>query len=136
MLKEDFIFVLETWMEPQNDKTYHLDGYEAVFAKRGRGKGIGIFYRKDANIEVCNKELYQFIKLKNGINTIFCVYASKGCNFEHLVDDLKLFDFNDNENTFLVGDLNFDASKKNNLTYYLQRVNFIQLVNHASHLLF
>ena len=121
-------------LDPQNDKTYQLNRYESVFAKRGRGKGISVFYCQDANIYICNKELHQFMRLKHEKNIIFCVYASKSCNFQELVKDLKDFDFNNEENTYLIGDLNLDASKTKKLIKYLNILNYIQIENHVTHL--
>ena len=47
--------------------------------------GVGIFYRNDSNIEICEEDLYQFVKYKNANYTIFCVYLSKGCDFNQVV---------------------------------------------------
>ena len=103
--------------------------------RRGKGKGVGVFFRRDAEIQVCEEELYQFIRFKSSQVTIFCLYVSKGCNFGHLVQSLKNFDFNNkNETTCLIGDLNFDVLSKNDLSRYLSSLNFIQLVNRATHL--
>ena len=42
--------------------------------------------------------------------------------------------FDKEENTCLVGDLNFDTSKTNDLTRYLSRLQFKQLVGRATQL--
>ena len=86
---------------------YVLDGYNSAFANckngNGRGKGVGIFYRNDSNIEICEEDLYQFVKYKNANCTIFCVYLSKGCDFNQVVQSLKHYDFNErNQNTLYV----------------------------------
>ena len=65
---------------------------------------------------------------------IFCLYASKGCNYGQLGEDLKSYEFGQDKHTYLVGDLNFDASKTNALTFHLKRLKYTQLVNHATHL--
>ena len=134
MLKQEIIFVLETWMDPNSSQDFVLDGYKSEFVKRGRGKGIGVFYKTKVNIEVCNQELYQFIKMKNQEYTIFCLYASKGCPMANLVSSLKDYGFNNEDDTYLVGDMNFDASMKNVLTRYLEELNFFQVVKRATHL--
>ena len=76
-------------------KSYELCGYQSAFANGiiGRGKGVGVFFKKDALVEVCEKERYQFIKFKNRDVTIFCLYLSKGCDFDRLVQSLRHFDF-------------------------------------------
>ena len=54
---------------------------------------------------------------------IYCVYASKGCNFCHLVRALKTYDFDTkSENTYLIGDLNFDSPGNNSLSKESNRV--------------
>ena len=52
-----------------------------------------------------------------------------------MVQSLRDFKFFDREeNTCLIGDLNFDASKSNDLTRYLSRLQFKQLVGRATQL--
>lgn len=134
MLRQEIIFVLETWMDPESDQNFVLDGYDSEFVKRGRGKGIGVFYRTKVAIEVCNEDQYQFIKVKNKECTVFCVYASKGCPMAKLVSDLKNYGLDNKDKTYLVGDLNFDASTNNKLTKYLRELKFSQVIKRATHL--
>jgi hypothetical protein len=132
MLQYDIIFVTEIWQ-----KTFDIEGYMSAFAHgtTGRARGVGVFFKKDANIEVCQEELYQFIKFKTEDITIFCLYVSKGCDFGKLVQSLCNYDFNNkDENTCLIGDLNFDAPGNNNLSNYLSRLEFKQMVGRATHL--
>ena len=138
MKQLDIIFVTETWKDPKSDKTYHLNGFDSAFANgktETKGKGVGVFFKKDAFIEICEEELYQFIKLKTENVTIFCLYISKGCNFSQIVQSLQYYGFyNKEENTCLIGDLNFDAAKTNDLSKYLSRLQFSQMVGRATHL--
>ena len=137
MLKEDIIFVTETWKEPESQTNYDIDGYKNVFAHGtpARGKGVGVYFKNDAVIDTCEEELYQLVKYKAPRITVFCLYVSKGCNFHHLVQTLKNFDFNNkDENTCLTGDLNFDANCNNELSRYLSRSGFVQMVGRATHL--
>ena len=120
MLQYNIIFVTEIWQ-----KNFNIEGYMSAFAHgtTGRAKGVGVFFKKDANIEICQEELYQFIKFKTEDITIFCLYISKGCDFGKLVQSLCNYDFNNkDENTFLIGDLNFDAPGNNNLSNYLSQL--------------
>ena len=52
------------------------------------------------------------------------------------MESLKHYDFNNKkETTVLIGDLNFDAPTGNNdLSKYLSRLKFTQMVNRATHL--
>ena len=45
-----------------------------------------------------------------------------------MVQSLKKFDFNKEDNTVLIGDLNFDSSATNDLTRYLSMLKFTQIV--------
>ena len=68
-------------------------------------------------------------------HTIFCLYLSKGCDFSQVVQSLKNYGFDNlNENTYLIGDFNFDVSGCNDLTRYLTSINYIQIVKRATHL--
>ena len=113
MLNHGTIFVTETWRDINNQQIPILGGYKSAFANKGNGKGVGIFFKKDAFIEKCEETMFQFIKYENENATIFCIYMSKGCNFRKIVDCLKSYGFD--KNSCLVGDLNFDANKNNDL---------------------
>ena len=47
---------------------------------------------------------------------------------------LRNYNFNEDPNTYLIGDLNFDAPGKNDLSKYLTLLNYEQLVKRATHL--
>ena len=137
LLQKEIVFVTETWNDPKSPKIHYINGYQSAFAngKTGKGKGVGVFYKCAAQIEVCEEDLFQFIKLMNQRATIFCVYVSKGCNFAQLVQTLTDYGFNkEKENTFLIGDLNFDSPGNNELSKYLKRLKFNQVVGRATHL--
>ena len=132
MLQHETIFVTETWRDPNYQQTPDLNGYASAFANKGRGKGVGVFFKKDAGIETCEETLFQFVKFKTENNTIFCIYLSKGCDFKQVVNSLKNYGFNNK--TCLIGDLNFDANKNNDLVRYLKSLNLTQMVKRATHL--
>ena len=113
-----------------------MKGYHSAFAhgKTVKWKGVAGFFKKDGKIEICEEEYFQFIKFQWQNFVIFCLYISKGCSYDILVQSLEAFGFNDNQHTYLVGDLNFDATGKNTLTKYLTKLNFVQMVNRATHL--
>ena len=73
----------------------------------------------------------QFIKLQNENYTIFCIYISKGCKFKEVVENLRNYGFNNK--AFLIGDLNYDANEKNDLTKYLKSLNLVQIVKRTTH---
>ena len=108
MMKFQTIFVVETWM--LKDEKINMENYYSEFANQGRGKGVGVFYKIDSAVEKYAEELFQFIKLKIKNMTIFCAYVSKGCNWNVFKEALIQHGFEQEENVFLVGDLNFDQS--------------------------
>ena len=67
MLNHGTIFVTETWRDINNQQIPILGGYKSAFANKGNGKGVGIFFKKDAFIEKCEETMFQFIKYKNKI---------------------------------------------------------------------
>ena len=135
MLRNDVVFVTETWHDSKIHKIHKLDGYQSVFANgTAKGKGAGVFFRSDATIEVCEEELYQFIKFSNPKITIFCLYVSKGCDFGQLIESLKKYNFNSDANTCLIGDMNFDAFEANDFTRFMSNLKFNQIVCRATHL--
>ena len=93
MLKHDTIFVTETWICPNFEQTLYLDGFDSDFASKGRGKGVGVFFKRDARIETCEETLFQFIKFKQQNSAIFCIYISKGCDFREVVNSLKNYGY-------------------------------------------
>ena len=132
MLQKDIIFVTETWRDSKSQKTYSLDGYQNAFAngKTEKGKGVAVLLK-----EVCEEDLYQFIKFSNRNVTIFCLYISKGCNFDNIIQSLKDYDFNnEKEKTFLIGDLNFDVIGTNVFSRFLLKLKFVQMVDRETHL--
>lgn len=133
MLQNKIIFVTETWIEDHHDTdNFNLTGYQHAFSNKGKGKGVGVYFEKDAEIEKCQQSLFQFIKFKIQHITIFCTYLSKGCDFKQIVKTLKDFGFN--QNSILIGDFNFDTTKNNDLVRYLKSLNLVQMVKRATHL--
>ena len=80
---------------------------------------------------ICEGTMCQFIKLQNENYTIFCIYISKGCKFKEVVENLRNYGFNNK--AFLIGDLNYDANEKNDLTKYLKSLNLVQIVKRTTH---
>ena len=130
MLEHEMIFVTETWGDTYT--YFNLEGYNCAFANQGRGKGVGVFFKKDASIQKCEQDLFQFIKLRKETITVFCIYISKGCDFKKVVESLKHYGFNNK--ACLLGDFNFDANNNNDLVDYMRSLNMSQIVKRATHL--
>ena len=124
------IFVTETWGDTYT--YFNLEGYNCAFANQGRGKGMGVFFKKDASIQKCEQDLFQFIKLRKETITVFCIYISKGCDFKKVVESLKHYGFNNK--ACLLGDFNFEANNNNDLVDNMRSLNMSQIEKRATHL--
>ena len=60
------------------------------------------------------------------------VYASAGCPFKELVEDLKEL-LHEDMPILVTGDFNFDRKTKNALTYFLETKELVQIVNWPTH---
>ena len=60
------------------------------------------------------------------------VYASSGCPFKELVEDLKKILYPD-MTIIVTGDFNFDRKETNALTCFLGRKNLVQVVDWPTH---
>ena len=60
------------------------------------------------------------------------VYISKNCSFDELVLDLGKM-LKPRKKHVVTGDFNFDMQEKNALTKYFENLEFVQLVNSATH---
>ena len=60
------------------------------------------------------------------------VYISKNCSFDELVLDLGKM-LKSGKKHVVTGDFNFDMQGKNALTKYFEKLEFVQLVNSATH---
>ena len=83
--KQAIIFVTETWIHTNHHHDLEMEGFFSAFANQGRGKGVGVYFKKDAIVEKCEETLYQFIKFKDETKIIFCIYLSKGVDYKQVV---------------------------------------------------
>ena len=110
-------------------------------ASHGRGKGCAMFSlasRKLSNSkQSVVREKYQImsivdITVQSHPYQLILVYASSGCPYQMLVDDLKKLLLPD-ITIIITGDFNFDKKENNSLTQYLGARMLTQLVTWPTH---
>ena len=137
----DHICVVETWLKPHNDNNFDFPGRTFDHVSVGKGKGAGIFSLTSRYIPMRNqkvaKDKYQILSIVDETNPrlpyqMVLVYASSGCPLQKLAEDLKIELIAD-LTTIIVGDFNFDKSETNALTAFLNKRQFIQVVEWPTH---
>ena len=110
-------------------------------ASQGRGKGCAMFSSASRILSNSKqsvvKEKYQImsivdITVQNHPYQLILIYASSGCPYKMLVEDLKKLLLQD-ITIIITGDFNFDRKEKNSLTQYLDAKKFSQVVNWPTH---
>ena len=110
-------------------------------ASHGRGKGCAMFSlasRKLSNSkQSVVREKYQImsivdITVQSHPYQLILVYASSGCPYQMLVDDLKKLLLPD-ITIIITGDFNFHCTEKNAFTQYLEARMLTQVVKWPTH---
>ena len=139
--KADHICIIETWLEPNNDKNLNIPERTFSHASYGRGKGCGIFSlstRKVSKQNTVIKEKYQIMSMidetnKNFPYQVILVYLSSKCPLPEVVEDLSQLLVLD-MTTIITGDFNFDRKETNVLSTFLTDRNFNQAVSLPTHI--
>ena len=108
-------------------------------ASLGRGKGCGIFSlpsrRISQQIQKVVAEKYQLMSLLDITSIpyqIVLVYASSGCPFQELTQNLLTL-LQSDITTIITGDFNFDCNEMNPFTRFLKEKAYTQLVDWPTH---
>ena len=132
------VCVAETWLYPEEDDADWLDipNKNRILSSTGRGKGCGIYYEKDQCFTHINRfasEKFQisFGMYKNFIQ-IFVVYISKEADFNTIVATLNKWMKTGPK--IVIGDFNFESTKSNVLSKFLNSKGLIQIVNRPTHI--
>ena len=137
LLMSDVMCLQETWLEEgeEEQEKYRLAGDESYFNSRGKGKGIVSYlktstFQHNSNI---NEPHLQITKLSASDMDVINIYRSQGAKFSDVANHLK--NLVDTEKTTVVlGDLNYcSMDSKNDVSDYLAREGFQQLVTGATH---
>ena len=134
VMQKDIICLQETWITPQQEQNYKLDGFESFYTSVGKGKGLVTFSKLNVedNISIVDiNATFQLMSTKVKGVTIISVYISSNCsNFETIVNFLSQYKA---DKCLVIGDFNFNPKSSNKLTNYLKASNFSQLVQSATH---
>ena len=135
-MNSNYMCLVETWINPELDQKYAINGRQFTHGSFGKGKGVAIFSKVDEKIYGSNQSItssYQVLSLRiKGDFQIILIYVSKGCQFEQLVNDMKKI-FLPGLHQIVIGDMNFDAEEQNCFVDYLNSMGFVQMVNQATH---
>ena len=134
--KSDHICLVETWLDQLiTNQNFQMPGRNFEHASSGKGKGCATFSstsRKSLDSGAVVKETYQMLSTIDQDVQLVIVYISKNCSFEELVLDLGKM-LKPGKKHVVTGDFNFDMEDKNALTKYFDNLEFVQLVNSATH---
>ena len=139
LMRSDVICLQETWLEEEEGEEqarYQLDNYVGYFNSHGRGKGLATYVRAgkfehDSDVKT---PYLQMTKLAGDSMDVISVYRSQETAFEDVVAHLKNL-MNFRKTTLIVGDMNYCALEgDNDLSRYLARQQFQQLVTTATHI--
>ena len=133
--QSEYILLTETWFNPVQPLNW--PGKVLHHASIGNGRGVAAFCpegTEDSYISDIVKPNYQLLSLLIKDYQIILMYVSKGCNFQEIANSLN--------NTIIpakkimiLGDLNFNPNlkKPNSLTSFLEKLDFIQIVDFPTH---
>ena len=139
LLQSHVLCLQETWLEDgeEKDSRYHLEGFTGYFTSVGRGKGLAVYVREEVEIRRVNKfaepniQLTKITMTELDIVTIYRSQQEPLFRTVHFLENL----INPKKDTLVIGDVNYDASKENELSKYLNREGFTQLVTLPTHIL-
>ena len=129
MMKSDIICLQETSFNTE-DGALEMDGFTFYSAGKGRSQGVAIFVRNilENNLEdviPIEEDYAQFLKLKFSSIDIITVYRSPNQRYRSciptFIDRMKnLIDID--KRTIIVGDLNYEALRHDNLDNRLKSI--------------
>ena len=138
LLQSQVLCLQETWLEDgeEKDSRYQLQGFTGYFTSVGRGKGLAVYVREEVEIGRVNKFAepnIQLTKITTSQLDIVTIYRSQEEPLFRAVHFLQNF-IDPKKNTLVIGDFNYDANKKNELSKYLEKEGFNQLVTLPTHI--
>ena len=138
LLQSQVLCLQETWLEDgeEEDGRYQLEGFTGYFTSVGRGKGLAVYVREEVEIGRVNKFAepnIQLTKITTSQLDIVTLYRSQEEPLFRAVHFLQNL-INPKKDTLVIGDFNYDANKKNDLSKYLEKEGFTQLVTLPTHI--
>ena len=137
LLKSHVICLQETWLDmfEESDERYKLNSIKSHFNSQGRGIGIVTFY-VDSFVPVndISNPQFQMTKIESPNLSVINVYRSNNADNSFLKALQTLISF---ERTLIIcGDFNFCMKEQefHPIHEYLTGLNFVQLVDEATHI--
>ena len=131
--KSNVVAVVETWINPDEER--HINSSLGIFhgASLGRGKGCGAFLCNPTDTFSSIENQFQILSVAVDERIqIVIVYLSNYANFQQVITALqKHFTFR--PTSYLIGDFNFDAQENNVLKKFLIEKGFIQMITRPTH---
>ena len=139
LLQSDILCLQETWLEDGEEKNerYELEGFTGHFQSVGRGKGVVVYVKKELGgvigISKLGEQHIQLIKVEMRELDVIAIYRSQEEPFYRATHHLKNL-VNPEKDTLVVGDYNFGAYEVNEMSKFLAREGFSQLVTLPTHI--
>ena len=138
LLQSHVLCLQETWLEDgeEKDGRYQLEGFTGYFTSVGRGKGLAVYVREEVetgHISKVAEPNIQLTKITMSQLDIVTIYRSQEEPLLRAVHFLQNL-INPQKDTLVIGDFNYDANKENELSKYLDREGFTQLVTLPTHI--
>ena len=138
LMQSHVLCLQETWLEDgeEKDSRYHLEGFTGYFTSVGRGKGLAVYVREEVetgHISKVAEPNIQLTKITMSQLDIVTIYRSQEEPLLRAVHFLQNL-INPQKDTLVIGDFNYDANKENELSKYLDREGFTQLVTLPTHI--
>ena len=139
LLQSDILCLQETWLEEgeEKDERYQMEGFRAHFVNVGRGKGLAVYVKKELrSVNSASKfgeQNIQIIKVEMRKLDVIAIYRSKEEPLYLATYHLKNH-VNPEKDTLVIGDVNFGANESNDMSKYLDRAGFTQLITLPTHI--
>ena len=133
LMNFDIISFGETWLKP--DENVELEGFKGIQENVGRGKGIAAFIKTHHSMK-CQKfkcDTFSAIFMETDIVDVIFLYLSQRFDWPALEELFEMW-IKNHKNVAVIGDMNIDfAEKQHELTRYMHRNNFTQIVQNPTH---
>ena len=140
LLQSDILCLQETWLEDgeEKDERFQMEGFRAHFVSVGRGKGLAVYVKRELrrvmnSVSKFGEENIQLIKVDMRKLDLIAIYRSKEEPLYRATHHLKNF-INPDKDTLVIGDVNFGANEVNDMSNFLARAGFTQLVTLPTHI--
>ena len=133
LMYSDIISFGETWLKP--DQNIDFEGFKGIQENVGQGKGIAAFIKTQYTMK-CQKfkcDTFSAIFMETEIIDVIFLYLSQRFSWTTLEEQFEKW-IKSHKNVAVIGDMNIDfAEKQHELTRYMHRNNFTQIIENPTH---